>query len=37
VYGDDYNQKKAQEAGADAFIIKGTDLETILETFQAFS
>jgi DNA-binding NarL/FixJ family response regulator len=37
VYGDGYNQKKAQEAGADAFIIKGTDLQAILDLFEAFS
>lgn len=37
VYGDDFNQKKAMEAGADAFIVKGTDLGTILNLLEQFS
>lgn len=34
VYGDEINQKKAMDAGADAFIVKGTDLRTIFNTFK---
>ncbi len=33
VYGSAMHQQKAFEAGADAFIVKGTDLHTILNTF----
>jgi CheY-like chemotaxis protein len=34
VYGDETNQQKAKEAGADAFIVKGTDLRTMLDLFE---
>jgi len=34
VYGDVFNQQKAMEAGADAFIVKGTDLRTMLDLFE---
>jgi DNA-binding NarL/FixJ family response regulator len=34
VYGDEINQQKAKEAGADAFIVKGTDLRTMLDLFE---
>jgi DNA-binding NarL/FixJ family response regulator len=37
VYADAINQKKALEAGADAFIVKGTDLRTLLDLFEKFS
>jgi DNA-binding NarL/FixJ family response regulator len=37
VYGDAFSQKKAKEAGADEFIVKGTDLCTILEIIERFS
>jgi len=33
VYGDIFHQQKAMEAGADAFIVKGSDLRTMLELF----
>jgi len=33
VYGSEINQQKAQEAGADAFVIKGTDLYVLLKLF----
>lgn len=36
VYSSALNQQKAKEAGADAFIVKGTDLYTILKTFEPF-
>jgi DNA-binding NarL/FixJ family response regulator len=36
VYGGELNQQKAKEAGADAFIVKGTDLYAILKTFDSF-
>lgn len=34
VYSDAFNQQKAKEAGADAFIVKGTDLRTMLDLFE---
>jgi len=37
VYADAVSQQKAQEAGADAFFIKGTDLHTLLDLFDHFS
>lgn len=37
VYADDANKQKALEAGADAFIVKGTDLRTLLDLFKQFS
>jgi DNA-binding NarL/FixJ family response regulator len=37
VYGDDANQQKAMAAGADAFIVKGTDLRTILDLIEHYS
>lgn len=37
VYGSDLIRQKAQDAGADAFIVKGTDLSTILKLFDPFS
>ena len=37
VYGDDLSRQKAKEAGADAFIVKGTDLLTMLDLFGQFS
>lgn len=37
VYGCAANQQKASAAGADAFLIKGTDLRTLLNTFEQFS
>lgn len=37
VYGSEINRLKAIEAGADAFLIKGTDLLTLLNTFESFS
>ncbi len=36
VYGGDLIREKAQEVGADGFIVKGTDLATILKTFNQF-
>ncbi len=37
IYADAFNQKKAMEAGADAFITKGTDLGTFMDLIQQFS
>lgn len=37
VYGGELNQRKAQEAGADAFIVKGTDLYVLLNVFDQIS
>ena len=37
VYCDEENQRLAREAGADAFIAKGTDLHTLLNVFEQFS
>lgn len=37
VYGSAANQQKAKEAGADAFIIKGASLQTILNIFEQFT
>jgi DNA-binding NarL/FixJ family response regulator len=37
VYSDAENQQKAREAGADAFIAKGTDLHTLLDLFEQFA
>ncbi len=37
VYGDPSNQKRAVTAGADAFIVKGTELRTILELIEHYS
>lgn len=37
VYGTEANRLKATEAGADAFLIKGTDLLTLLHVFETFS
>jgi two-component system, NarL family, response regulator len=37
VYGSEANRLKAVEAGADAFLIKGTDLRILLNTFESFS
>lgn len=37
VYGSESNQRKAKEAGADAFIVKGTDLKVLLNTFDQIS
>ncbi len=37
IYADTFNQKKALEAGADAFINKGTDLSAILDLMEQFS
>jgi DNA-binding NarL/FixJ family response regulator len=34
VYANDANQQKALEAGADAFIVKGTNLHTLLDLFE---
>ena len=33
VYADPVNHQKALEAGADAFVVKGTDLRTLLDLF----
>ncbi len=33
VYADSVNRQKALEAGADAFVIKGADLRTLLDLF----
>ncbi len=37
VHGSAQDQQRAKEAGADAYIVKGTDLFTILKTFEQFS
>jgi DNA-binding NarL/FixJ family response regulator len=37
IYADEANRQKALEAGADAFIVKGTDLRTLLNLFEQFS
>jgi DNA-binding NarL/FixJ family response regulator len=37
VYANPPNQEKALEAGADAFIVKGTALRTLLDLFEQFS
>lgn len=37
VYADPTNRQKALEAGADAFIVKGSDLFTLLDLFEKFS
>lgn len=37
VYGSTANQQKAKEAGADAFMIKGASLQTILSIFDQFT
>ena len=37
VYASPANQEKALQAGADAFVIKGTDLHTLLALFEQFS
>jgi len=37
VYTDDVYQKKAVEVGADAFLVKGTDIQTLLILFEKFS
>lgn len=36
VYSSAFYQQKAKEAGADAFIVKGTDIYTILKAFEPF-
>lgn len=37
VYADAANRRKAMEAGADAFIVKGTELTKLLEIFEQTS
>jgi DNA-binding NarL/FixJ family response regulator len=37
IYDTGDNRKKALEAGADAFIVKGTDLGALLDLFEQFS
>jgi DNA-binding NarL/FixJ family response regulator len=37
VYGSAANQQRAKEAGVDAFMIKGTSLQTILSIFDQFT
>jgi DNA-binding NarL/FixJ family response regulator len=37
VYGDSANQQQALEAGADAFLVKGVDLPTMLAVIRRFS
>ena len=37
VYASAAYRQKAQEAGADAFVVKGTDLHTLLDLFEQFS
>lgn len=37
VYADAVNRQKAQEAGADAFVVKGADLRTLLDLFEKFT
>jgi two-component system response regulator DesR len=37
VYADEFNRQKALQAGADAFIEKGTDLKILLELFKKIS
>jgi DNA-binding NarL/FixJ family response regulator len=37
VYAGAAYRKKAQEAGADAFVVKGADLATLLDLFEQFS
>jgi DNA-binding NarL/FixJ family response regulator len=37
VYASAANQKRAMEAGADAFIVKGTDLRKLLDLFNQYS
>jgi DNA-binding NarL/FixJ family response regulator len=37
VYGDGVSQQRAMDAGADAFIVKGTDLRTILALIEHYS
>ena len=37
IYADAFNQKKAMDAGADAFIAKGADLGAIMELIEQFS
>jgi len=36
VYIDEINKQKALESGADAFIAKGTDWQTLLDLFHSF-
>lgn len=37
VYADEANRRKALAAGADAFVVKGTDLRELLELFEQFA
>ena len=37
VYADAANRRKALDAGADAFVVKGTDLRTLLDLFEQFA
>lgn len=37
VYDDAANQQKARDAGADAFVVKGTDLNKMLDLFHQIS
>ena len=37
VYASDANREKSLEAGAYSFIVKGTDLHTLLDLFEQFS
>jgi DNA-binding NarL/FixJ family response regulator len=37
VYADADSKEKAKIAGADAFLVKGTDLQTLLDLFGRFS
>lgn len=37
VYASDANRQKALEAGADAFVVKGTDVRCLLDLFEQFS
>lgn len=37
VYGDASHRQRAQEAGADAFIVKGTDLPTLLGVLERYA
>jgi DNA-binding NarL/FixJ family response regulator len=34
VYADAHHEQKAKEAGADAFVVKGTDVCTLLDLFE---
>jgi DNA-binding NarL/FixJ family response regulator len=37
VYGDDASREKALTAGADAFVVKGTDLAVLFTLFEQFA